>query len=203
MNTENKIEYQSYTTAGERLSHILDQVRFKKGRGRVKNFHLYLMAQQPSFFGELKYTTVRSWFQDSAPQMSKIDVIISLLQQSYAFHHNISYIKTWWKVGGLYPFVDMLDNATPTLLDLKQDISDNIEKTHFVIISLVTEITNDYFKSLTSKDLVRIKDKAVKLVNDFSDPFKTECPSEYIKLTIKHELLKILDERSLNPDDFK
>ena len=105
MDTNSQAEYEPYDSPGDRLSHILDQIGFKQGRGRVRDFQSYLTDSRPDFFSDLKYTTVRSWFQESAPPMLKIDAIISALKEKYSFHHNISQIKTWWKVGGFYPFV--------------------------------------------------------------------------------------------------
>ncbi len=197
MKKNNFVKYQPYATPGERLNYILDHIGFKKGRGRVKSFQLYLQEQQPENFSQIKYSTVRSWFQNSSPQMSKIDAIISLLQTSYTFHHDISQIKTWWKISGFNPFVDTLGNTSPTLFHLQQKTKDNEEKLQFIVMSLVTEITGKYFNSLTSTELVEIKDKAVKMAKDFTNPFKTECPPEYIKLLIKNELLVSLKKKTI------
>lgn len=93
-----------FSITGARLNHILDNIGFKQGRGRVKELQIYLQEHAPEIFGELKYTTVRSWFQNHLPHMRKIDFIIETLQKNYEFNNDVEPIKSWWKVGGYYPF---------------------------------------------------------------------------------------------------
>lgn len=195
MNTNRDTNTEAFELPGERLNHILDQIGFKQGRGRVADFQNFLTEQSPDQFPELKYTTVRSWFQEHAPPMRKIDAVMQALQQVYRFHHDISQIKTWWKVGGFYPFVGGSGEPTPSITELQQDAKDNEEKLQFVIMSLVTEETGDLFKSLSSQDLVIIKDRVVRFAQEFADPFKTECPSEYLRMAIRDELSVILDSK--------
>ena len=198
MESNSQIEYEadpeSFSETGQRLNHILDQIGFKERRGRVSYFQKYLSEHKPETFSDLNYSTVRSWFKDSSPSMLKIDVIISALQESYSFNHNIPQIKTWWKVGGYYPFIDAAGDVSPTILDLQKTIKENKEKKQFIVMSLVTEITGDAFNSLTSEDLVQIKDSAIKMIDDYADPFKIDCPSEYIKIAIQNEFESILNK---------
>ena len=51
--------------------------------------------------------------------------------------------------------------------------------------------TGELFESLSSQDLIKLKDQVVKFALDFADPFKTECPTEYLRMTIQHHLLNI------------
>lgn len=173
---------------GERLAHILDQIGFKHGRGRIDDLHKFLVEKRPDVYADLKYTTVRSWFHNSAPPMKKIDIIIEALQNDYVIQYNISQIKTWWKVGGYYPFATAIDS---------EKISDNSsnrggsvqpiseQKLQFIVMSLVTEETGDEFNELTGEQLVQIKEKAIQLAKDFADPFMIECPSEYMRMAIR------------------
>jgi len=188
MNTKKNINTstETFESPGDRLNHILDQIKFKQGRGRVSEFKNYLAERLLDGASDLKYTTVRSWFQEHAPPMRKIDDIMQALQQEYPFKHDISQIKTWWKLGGLYPFVDYLN---PNIAKIQQDK----EKLQFVVMSLVTEETGELFKSLSSENLINLKDKAVKFAEEFVDPFKNECPSEYLRMVIRYELSFILD----------
>lgn len=195
MNTKRNTDTEAFESPGDRLNHILDQIGFKQGRGRVADFQIYLTETSPDLFSDLKYTTVRSWFQDHAPPMRKIDAIIQALQKEYPFHHDISQVKTWWKVGGFYPFISNTGEPTPTITDLQRDVKENEDKLQFVVMSLVTEETGEAFKSLSSHELVRLKDKAVKFAQEFADPFKTECPSDYLRMAIKDELSTILDSK--------
>lgn len=195
MNTKRNTNTEAFESPGERLNHLLDQIGFKQGRGRVADFQSYLTEKSPGLFSDLKYTTVRSWFQEHAPPMRKIDAVIQALQKEYPFHHDISQIKTWWKVGGFYPFVNDSGDPSPSITDLQRDAKDNEEKLQFVVMSLVTEETGELFKSLSSQDLVKLKDKVVKFAQEFADPFKTECPSEYLRMAIRDELSAILDSK--------
>lgn len=185
-----------FDTTGRRLIHILEHIGFQEGRGRARALQEYLGRQRPEVFGTLKYTTARSWFQDSAPPMAKIDAIIDVLQDKYSFHHNIPLIKTWWKLGGLYPYVGDEDgNDVQTVISIQKDAIENKEKNQYLIMGLVTEVTGNAFSTLSSEDLVKIKDSAAKLADDFSNPFKSDCPTEYLKAVIQSELQIILAEK--------
>jgi hypothetical protein len=197
MNTNRKKEINTFDSPGDRLNHILDQIGFKQGRGRVTNFQNYLTSTSPDVFSDLKYTTVRSWFRDHAPPMQKIDGIVQSLQKEYVFRHDISLVKTWWKVGGFYPFISESGEPSPTIIDLQQDAIDNQEKVQFVVMHLVTEETGEAFNSLSSQDLIRLKNKAVKLAEEFADPFKTKCPTDYLRMAIRDELSAILNSKML------
>ena len=50
---------------GDRLNYLLDQIGFISGR--VEAFQNYLIENAADMFEDLKYTTVRSWFQEHAP----------------------------------------------------------------------------------------------------------------------------------------
>ncbi|WP_444928308.1 hypothetical protein ACJJI4_24085 (plasmid) [Microbulbifer sp. TRSA002] len=196
MSTKRNTEHDAFGLAGNRLNHILDQIGFRQGRGRMAEFQSYLTDKAPNIFGDLKYTTVRSWFQEHSPPMRKIDAAIQALQYDYTFHHDVSHIKTWWKVGGFYPFVNEFGDPVPSINELQQEATDHNEKLQFVVMSLVTEETGELFRTLSSKELVMLKDKAVQFAQDFSDPFKTECPSEYLRIVIKAELSSLLKKQT-------
>lgn len=194
MDTSTKEKTNAFNLPGDRLSHILDQLGFKQGRGRVTDFQNYLKRICPQEFKDLKYTTVRAWFQDHAPPMHKIDKIIDALQIDYEFHNDISHIKTWWKAGGFYPFFDKSTKKTSSFYGLQQEIKTVKEKLPFVIMSIVMEETGDHFSSVSGSDLIRISDRATNFAEDFLDPFNIDCPDEYLRLFIKHELSKVLRE---------
>lgn len=177
---------------GDRLNLILDQIGFKQGRGRVVDFQNYLMERFPKEFKELKYTTVRAWFQGHAPPMRKIDAIIDALQLEFEFHHDISHIKTWWKVGGPCPFSDESSVELASIHQLQEKRDAYQEKLSFIIMSIVTEETGEHFKSLSGSDLVRISDKTTAFAEDFLNPFSVECPDDYLRLVVRHELAELL-----------
>ena len=175
-----------FETTGNRLSHILNQIGFKHGRGRIQDLQSYLIDIKPEIFSDLKYTTVRSWFHDSAPPMKKVDVIIEALQNDYLFQNDISQIKTWWKVGGYYPFSH---DSKPTALEPSNSI--NEQKLQFIVMSIVTEETGKEFNELSGDELTQIKEKALQLVKDFIDPFVTVCPNEYMRMAVRDEMSQI------------
>jgi signal recognition particle subunit SEC65 len=179
---------------GDRLSTILDQIGFKKGRGRVLDFQNYLRDASPKDFKDLKYTTVRAWFQCHAPPMRKIDAVIDALQIEFQFHHDISHIKTWWKVGGPCPFSNETTAVRTSIQQIQQKIELQKEKLMFIIISIVKEETGEHFNSLSGSDLTRIYDKVTSFVEDFLNPSVIECPDEYLRLVARHELERILNE---------
>jgi hypothetical protein len=195
MKTNNQKNINLYKTPGERLSHILDQIGFKSGRGRVTDFQGYLVNTSPKHFKDLKYSTVRAWFRDHAPPMRKIDTIIEALQINFRFQHDVSHIKTWWKAGGFYPFFDTPPTSQPTIRELLDKINIIKEKLPFIIMSIINEETGDSFKSLSGSELIRISDKASNFADNFLDPLNIDCPDEYIRLIVKHELNRVMSSR--------
>lgn len=179
-------ERAQFGRAGDRLNHILDQIGFKKGRGRVVDLRNYLFEKAPEIFSDLKYTTVRSWFKDHAPSMHKINASIEALVIDYPIEHDLDMIKTWWKVGGFYPFSN---KASRHFRD--EDNSLNDVKTQFIVMALVTEELGDAFDCLNSDDLVKIKDKTVKFSQDFANPEVRICPEDYLRMFIRNEFYNI------------
>jgi hypothetical protein len=198
-NTQNKTD--TYNNPGDRLAHILDQIGFKQGRGRVIDFQNYLTRTSPKQFKDLKYTTVRAWFQDHAPPMHKIDVIIETLQTNYSFQHDVSHIKTWWKAGGFYPFSDNGSPNHPTILELMERAAIIKEKLPFIIMAIITEETGELFKSLTGSELVKISDKTTYFAESFLDPLNMECTDEYLRAIIRYELKKVMN--SIPPEQLE
>lgn len=186
--SDQKIDYH---ISGDRLAHILDQVGFKEGRGRVADFHHYLINQENEAFSDLKYTTVRSWFKDHTPPMQKISAIVDSLHEQYQFHHNLSQIKTWWKVGGFYPFVNIDGDRTPTLTQIQDRNAEYEDKLQYIIMALMTEEAGNSFENLSADDLRSIKMKTLNFAKDFSDPFKTECSPEYLRMIIRDNLSRM------------
>lgn len=188
MATNRDVNTEAFNTPGERLHYLLDQIGFKQGRGRVAEFQSFLMEQSPEGLEDLKYTTVRSWFYEHAPAMRKIDAIIEALQKKYTINQNISQIKTWWKLGGYFPFPDQSAEAE----NIQKELYEKEQKLQFQIMSLVTEETGDRFAKLSGRDLLRIKEKALTFATDYADPSKVVCPHDYIRLVIQNELDEIL-----------
>ncbi|MGD8909009.1 MAG: hypothetical protein PVI92_06630 [Chromatiales bacterium] len=191
MSTDKQTQSNNHDSPGNRLSLILDQIGFKQGRGRVIDFQTYLKKTSPQFFKDLKYTTVRAWFQDHAPPMRKIDAIFDALLVEFSFQHNISHIKTWWKAGGPYPFCDEIPAE---LMSLHRKINAVKEKLPLTVMSIVREETGEHFKALSGSDLIHISDKTANFAEDFLNPFSIECPDEYLRLVVRYELTEILNK---------
>lgn len=181
-----------FDSPGDRLNHILDKAGFRSGRGRVTEFQSYLAETSPELFKDLKYGTVKSWFQQATPTMRRIGSVLEAVEKNYPINQDISLIKTWWKVGGYYPFAKPV--AAPPKFCVESPSPDNEEedeKLQFIAMSLVIDETGELFKTLSSKDLVRLKDKALRFAKEFADPSKSNCPSEYLRMVIKYELESI------------
>lgn len=193
--TKSNHEEETFSSSGERLSEILDKIGFKKGRGRVTEFHNFLKDKNPTEFEDLKYTAVRSWFQETTPPIKKIDTIISTLSIEFEIKYDISQLKSWWKLGGKNPFTHTqleLDSITRSV----QEHKDNEEKFQFIVMSLITEEIGQSFDQLSSDDLISIKEFALEFTKNFADPFKTECPHEYIRIAIREKLKEIENKKS-------
>lgn len=165
-----------YCTTGKRLSHILDSIEFPAARGRAGAFHQYLMAKRPEEFGELKLTTVRSWFHDHSPPMRKAEIIFIALNEDYPFPQDFTPILGWWKIGGVYPFDDL------AAVD---------ERLQFIVMAMVSEAAGEQLSQLGTDDLINVKDRAMTLAMQFRDPTVTECPADYMRALVNFDMQKI------------
>lgn len=160
-----------FDKTGGRLNHILDQIGFREGRGRVSDLQKYLIRTRPEYFANLKYTTVRSWLLESAPPMKKIEVIMDALQDNYEFKHDISQIKNWWKLGGFYPFTKSSQTTDIPLDDRSTDIdfSETLKKVdsiylaqiHILIYNTAAELNINLITDLTQNVMSHIFSKVV------------------------------------------
>jgi len=187
----------SYELPGERLNLILDQLGFKKGRGRQTEFHQYLVDSNVDIFHDLKFRTVRSWFRDISPPMRKIQLITQALDAKYSLGENVSQIQAWWKVGGLNPFSNKETLSENSVTSLQRQVQDNQQKASFVTMSLVKEEAGDFFDSLSGAELLKIKETVDAFSRDFSDPLKIDCPNEYLKVFIRAALRSVVEEKGL------
>ncbi|UQG62600.1 hypothetical protein MIH18_23005 (plasmid) [Marinobacter sp. M3C] len=89
--------------------------------------------------------------RQKCPHNEAIDLIIDALQKQYPFHFDLVHIKTWWKVGGFYPFITMIPKDE--LADLDTDAKVKREKTAFVIMALLTEECEGSLYDLTTEQL--------------------------------------------------
>lgn len=190
MRTNCATEADDFEQPGDRLNHLLDKIGFKNGRGRVAEFHSYLCEKMPSVFSDLKYTAVRGWFNKAAPPMRKIDAAMQALQMDYQISYDISQIKTWWKLGGYYPFTEESIGLIP-LASRNEDT----ERLRFAVMAMVTDVTGEDIQKLSTEELVMITDKATRFALNYADPQKTSCPSEYVRMAIKAELSDILKDQ--------
>lgn len=179
----------SFKSPGDRLEHLLSQIGFQTDRGIITDLHTYLTTSDPIHFSNLSYGTVRGWFADNAPPMKRIDLIIDALQKQYAFDFDLVHIKTWWKVGGFYPFIETVPKEELAKLDSEARLKR--EKTAFVIMALVTEESGVAFDSLSADELKSISDVANQFVKDFTDPYQTSCPNHYLRAIIRDQLKKV------------
>lgn len=166
---------------GERLNHILDLIGFRVGRGRIPDFQEYVIKKELPELGDLKYSTVRSWFNNHAPPMKKVSLIIDALHHDFEFSENVDQVKVWWKLGGIYPFRS---------IENEEALEDSTDKLQFLITSMVKDECGEDFKAITSSSLIEVKNKAIALAKDFADPSKIEVPSDYLRIFIAGELRK-------------
>lgn len=154
---------EKFEIAGERLNYILDQIEFKKGRGRVVAFFDFLVAADVGL-EELNYTTCRSWFADHAPPMKKIDLVFQALTKSYKFQVDVATLKAWWKLGG---------STNPYEQESKSEVI--TQKTRRTEMSrLVSEIAGDQMASIPLEDLVAVIDVLVEFDHHVSTSKKLD-----------------------------
>lgn len=161
---------------GERLIKILDTIGFPEGYGRMIKLQELLMEKKPETFSTLSYSTVKAWFSDRAPAMSRIDEIFDVLGQTYSFPCDIRLIKSWWKVGGFNPFENM-----PKPIEAG-DISTKLE---IKLSTLISAEMGDSFADVSTDDLKKIKMVALNVLAKFADPKHVEPDDQTLALIVK------------------
>ncbi|MFK5894386.1 MAG: hypothetical protein QM504_14280 [Pseudomonadota bacterium] len=128
-----------YETKGQRLAYILDVVGFWSGRGRMSEFHSFLIKNNPDKLQNLKYSTVKAWFGDNAPSMDKISLIIDSINENYKFTHklDLNLVKNWWKIGGYFPFQPAKDSNKKSACNDGIDLVQAIKKVDSVYVGQV------------------------------------------------------------------
>lgn len=161
-----------FSIPGQRLTHLLDCVGFLQGRGRTKFLHELLIANTKYDFSQLKYSTVRSWFHQHAPTMRKVNAVIDILNEHYVFNEDAEQIAVWWKVGGYNPYFSSVQNIPSEELD-------------FMITALIAEEAKALNVAIKVSELLLVKEKVIKICQDFGNPNSKECPDQYKKLLIR------------------
>lgn len=179
---ENEIDFQK---TGTRFRHLLDAIGFKEGRGRINDFQEFLQKNLPDVFGDVPYTTVRSWFKDHSPPMKKVELIVETLDKEYSIDYDLQKIKLWWKTGGSYPFTNECRK------DFNDTADDYYEKQKLKIISLVHDECGSLFDDLSTEELVKIIEKINNFAEMFADPNVTNCPSSVFRLLIRDQIRTI------------
>ena len=116
MNNCNEARH-TFEHAGERLDHILEIVNFASGRGRVNKLYELLKESSPDVFGDIKYSTVKSWFQGKTPPIKKLQEALHCLTKEHPIPApaDFNLVMNWWKMGGPYPFDVNPDNEDSSI----------------------------------------------------------------------------------------
>ena len=101
---EQRVEVDSSTDESGRLNMMLDHAGFRSGRGRVAEFHSYLVDTIPDM-ADLPYGTARSWLSGHTPPVPKMETIVKSLQTKISNCPQADSLVRWWKMGGANPFI--------------------------------------------------------------------------------------------------
>jgi hypothetical protein len=164
-----------YSSPGERLTHLLDNIMFESGRGRTRALYNLLIESSIEDFSDLKFGTVRSWFHNHAPTMRKVTTIVELLSATYVFEQDKEQVAVWWKVGGYYPY----DTVEPSLN------KNHIEE---LVSSIIQKSAQDSGLMVSESAYQRIRDLVLEMCREFADPSISECPNKYIEMLIRDQL---------------
>lgn len=184
--TDNEQEAsQGYDLPGKRLDHILDQAEFHPGRGRQKALFTYLQENDPDTFGDLSYSTVRMWFSSaSTPQMKRLSLVMDTLASRYYIPGDQDHVRTWWKIGGYYPF----DDLGQTVDDKKKQHQLADEKWEYMVKAMISADLGGDISGISVKDMDKVSKKLMSFIKAFRDPAVTEAPKNILKILIKHEI---------------
>jgi hypothetical protein len=118
--------------------------------------------------------------------MRKIGHVLDALKKKYPINFDEKHLKTWWKVGGFYPFQSAISQEELNTLDSQAKVKR--EKAAYVVMSLIHEESGESFNDLSTDELDRISQITNAFVNDFTDPYQTNCPNSYIRAIIRDQL---------------
>jgi len=159
--------------SGDRLSKILDVIGFPEGHGRMIKFLDYLSHHNPSAFEGLSYSTVKGWFSDRAPGMNRIDEVFEALKEEYSFPGDERLIKSWWKLGGFFPFTE---ERSSTTLSVKLQIQ---------LGNIIAAALGNSFNTASPEAIEAIQKEVLRVVSDYSDPEKVEPDLKTLSILVQ------------------
>ncbi|EIF42836.1 hypothetical protein DOK_11666 [gamma proteobacterium BDW918] len=135
---------------------------FPEGHGRMIKLLEYLSQNNPAAFEGLSYSTVKGWFNDRAPGMTKIDDVFEALSHEYSIAGDQRLIKSWWKLGGFYPFTeDRVESGLSAKLQIQ-------------LGNIIAEALGSELHSASPDTIEGIQSEVVRIVTAFTDPDTTE-----------------------------
>lgn len=191
-----KEEVQSFDSPGSRLSHLLDRIGFKEQRGKMQDFYQYLRHEDPENFGDLSYSTVRGWFSLYSPSIKKIAFIVDALKQNYQIPCDEKHLKTWWKLGGIYPFYLPEAESTEELETLEPESKEAQNKLLYQIMRLISEEDGSHQQSLTREEILSVLEATTDFARDFADPKQTLAPQHYLRAIIRDQIARQSDVKT-------
>lgn len=189
-------EVQSFDSPGSRLSHLLDWIGFKEQRGKMQDFYQYLRDKDPENFGDLSYSTVRGWFSLYSPSIKKIAFIVDALKQNYQIPCDEKHLKTWWKLGGIYPFYLPEAESTEELETLEPESKEAQNKLLYQIMRLISEEDDSHQHSLTREEILSVLEATTDFARDFADPKQTLAPQHYLRAIIRDQIARQSDVKT-------
>ncbi len=187
---------QSFDSPGSRLSHLLDRVGFKEQRGKMQDFYQYLRDKDPENFGDLSYSTVRGWFSLYSPSIKKIAFIVDALKQNYQIPCDEKHLKTWWKLGGIYPFYLPEAESTEALETVEPESKEAQNKLLYQIMRLISEEDGSHQHSLTREEILSVLEATTDFARDFADPKQTLAPQHYLRAIIRDQIARQSDVKT-------
>lgn len=197
MVTMQQDEFEGFDSPGSRLSHLLDRIGFKEQRGKMQDFYRYLQDRDPKNFGDLSYSTVRGWFSIYSPSIKKIAFIVDALKQTYPIPCDEKHLKTWWKLGGIYPFYLSEGEGAPNQEDHELDVEETRNKLRYQIMRLISEEDGSLSQNLTQEEILSVLGATADFARDFADPEQTSPPHQYLRAIIKDQI----NQRSTNESE--
>lgn len=189
-------EVQSFDSPGSRLSHLLDRIGFKEQRGKMQDFYQYLRDKDPENFGDLSYSTVRGWFSLYSPSIKKIAFIVDALKQNYQIPCDEKHLKTWWKLGGIYPFYLSEAESAEELETLEPESKEAQNKLLYQIMRLISEEDGSHQHSLTREEILSVLGATTDFARDFADPKQTLAPQHYLRAIIRDQIARQSDVKT-------
>ncbi|WP_146047918.1 hypothetical protein [Zhongshania marina] len=107
--------------------------------------------------------------------MSRIDDVFDALSKEYTFPDDTRPLKSWWKVGGVFPF-ESGEHANSRAISAKLEVTLSV---------LISQEMGEAFKDASVEEIQKIKNEFLRILATFADPTQSEPDEKTLTVIVK------------------